>query len=129
MVIKDNDKIWRYSKLAFNNNQNTAYYYCSDTKRKGRGYIRYSKNKIFQNEININTKENFIITKSHNIDYENHNYIKYKIILEDIKTKSYNTIKNKLKNYEYLTTFLKGYPILHNEKITSTLVLENLFKE
>ena len=75
MVIKDNDKMWRYSKMAFNNNQNTAYYYWSDTECKRRGYIRYSKNKIFQNEININTKENFIITKSHNIDYENHNYI------------------------------------------------------
>ena len=100
--------MWRYSKLAFNNNQNIAYYYCSYTECKGRGHIRYSKNKNYQNEININTNENFIINKSHNIDYENHNYIKYKKILEDIKTKSFNTIKNKLKNYEYLTTFLKG---------------------
>ena len=32
---------------------------------KGRGYIRYSKNKKYQNEININTNENFIIAKSH----------------------------------------------------------------
>lgn len=30
VVIKDNDKMRRYSKLAFNNNQNTAYYYCTD---------------------------------------------------------------------------------------------------
>ena len=119
----------RYSKLAFNNNQNTAYYYCSDIECKGRGYSRYSKNKKNQNEININTNENFIITKSHNIDYVNHNYIKYKKVLEDIKTKSFNKIKNKLKNYEYLSIFLKGQAILHNEKITTALVLENLFKE
>ena len=83
--------------MAFNNNQNTAYYYQSDKECKGRGYIRYSKNKKNQNEININNNENFIIIKSYNIDQENHNYIKYKKILEDIKTKSFNTKKIKLK--------------------------------
>ena len=31
-------------------------------------------------------------------------YIKYKKILEDIKAKSFDTIKNKLKNYEYSKT-------------------------
>ena len=68
VVIKDNDKIWGYLKMAFNNNQNTAYYYCSDIECKGWGYIRYSKNKKNQNEIYINTNENFIIIKSYNID-------------------------------------------------------------
>ena len=57
-----------YSKFSFNNNKNTAYYYNSDIEWKGRGYIRYSKNKKNQNEIYINTNENFIIIKSYNID-------------------------------------------------------------
>ncbi len=63
VVIKDNDKMWLYLKLTFKNNQNTSYYHCTDTECKGRGYIRYSKNKKNQNEININDNENFIITK------------------------------------------------------------------
>ncbi len=35
-------------------------------------------------------------------------------MLEELKIKSFNTIKNKLKNYEYLTTFSKCYAILLN---------------
>ena len=65
-------------------------------------YIYYENNKI---------QLDFNILNNHNINYEDHNYIRESSIKNDIKNLSKNQIKEKLKNYKYRYFYLKEIAI------------------
>ncbi len=80
MEIYDNNKIWKYSIKYYNDNKNNIYYNCIDTKCKGTGIYTLieNNNKLKNNKVNQSkdNKDNFILTKNHTIDYDDHNYNK-----------------------------------------------------
>ena len=75
LLIKDNKKIWKYSLSSFNKTSNTGYYYCSDTSCSGKGTYKFELNESNEFSNNKSNKDNFSISKKHNIPYDNHNYI------------------------------------------------------
>ena len=91
--------------------------------------VRYELNANNEYEKIEQNKELFILTKEHSIPYKEHNYQKYKEIINDINNKTKNAIKSQLKNYSYLNTFLKSFAILNKDKISSSGELYNLFKD
>ena len=137
LIIKDNKYTWKYSLSSYYENNKTAYYKCSDSNCSARA--SYDLNDINNKEINIiqNKKEinqngenlNISITKPHSLKYENHSYIKYEIIKKDIKNLSKNQIIKKLKDFEYLSNFLKVYAITKIDICNSYTKLKTLFEQ
>ena len=91
--------------------------------------VRYELNANNEYEKIEQNKELFILTKEHSIPYKEHNYQKYKEIINDINNKTKKYIKSQLKNYSYLNTFLKSFAILNKDKISSSGELYNLFND
>ena len=89
-------------------------------------YILDGKSKY---EKKIDKKEEFIITKNHSLDYEDHSYQKYKQIMLDLEQINKKDLIQKLQNYNYLNTSLNAYVIKNNARCTSSIMLLNIFKE
>lgn len=97
LEIYDNNKIWKYSIKYFKEDKLNIYYNCIDTKCKGTGiYTLIENNNELKDKPLINNnvnKDNFIITKSHTINYEDHYYNKLNKIKKDLEELSINNIK------------------------------------
>ena len=122
----DDKKIkWKYSLNKYNSNNHTCYYNCSDSLCKGRGIIYFciDESKTLLETI---TNEKFKVVKEHNLSYEEHSYVYKNIIEKDYENLSKNLLKEKLKDYKYLKTFLRIFLYKHSEIGTSLYKLMEL---
>ena len=117
LEIKELDKIWKFSLSNLYINTSTAYYYCTDTNCTVKcTYNFYHNNDKSEYEILKENNSKIILTKEHNIPFEEHEYNINKRVIEDINNKPLNEIKEKLKNYKYRLSLLK-YIAINNDEI------------
>ncbi len=106
LYITKNKKKFRCLLSKFYENSNTGYYNCYDSKCSGRGKIQFEFDKLKNLDL-YNTQfedtEEFILTKKHNITYENHSYKRKELIKLDIINN--DVTKDKIRNFSYLKSF------------------------
>ena len=127
--IDDNKKNRKFSLSKYNKNNNTGYYYCSDTSCNGKAINIFSRDKNKDIIKNIKNDE-FKLEKNHSLDYEEHSYTIKDIIVKDYQTINNFELKNKFKNYKYLKLFLRYY-LEKNDDIGTSMIkfLYKLTKE
>ena len=129
MVIYHLRYIFRYSISKIYYNNNTIYYYCSDTHCGAKLKVVYD-NDLNSKEIKEYNIIKFTITKEHTLNPEEHTYIFNKEIMEDLKYKSLIYIKRKMSNYNYLINIIKKECIINDFKgITGNELYEFINKK
>ena len=118
--IDDNKKNRKFSLSKYNKNNNTGYYYCSDTSCNGKAINIFSRDKNKDIIKNIKNDE-FKLEKNHSLDYEEHSYTIKDIIVKDYQTINNFELKNKFKNYKYLKLFLRYY-LEKNDDIRTSMI-------
>ena len=97
------------------------------TNCSSKGILQINNDKKTEYEKLIENKENFNLTKIHNIEYEQHNFIINETAIKEIENYNKEGTKKKLEGIEYLKIFLKKYAIKNNHIITSASKLNVIF--
>lgn len=128
--ITDNaNQVYKYTISKIYNKTNTISYYCIDTHCKARISIRFYNLQI-EKETKIIKEEELIkinIIHDHSLNYEQHKYIRNKIIKEDFKNFNIQIIKQKCRDYNYRYGILKEIALKYPNIGVKGRLLENYF--
>ena len=115
LEINEDNKIYKLSLEKIYLNNNTIYYYCSDTHCSTRLKVKFDYN--LKDEKTFNYKSiKFELTAPHTHDIEEQNYYVDKLVKEDLKYKPAIYIKKKMyNNSKYMYQVIKEESI--NNKI------------
>ena len=95
--INEDNKIYKFSLEKIYLNNNTIYYYCSDTHWSSRLKDKFDYN--LKDEKSFDYKGiKYELTSPHTLDIEEHNYYVDKLVKDDLKYKPAIYIKKKMNN-------------------------------
>ena len=125
-ILNNKTLIQKFSLSKYHKNSNTAFYYCSDTNCKGKGFNTFNieDTKLLYETIKY---DNFKVTNEHSIPYEDHSYILNETILKDYEELNKKELYKKFKNYKYLKSFTRIYLDNHPEVGSSFHKILELF--
>ena len=115
LEINEDNKIYKFSLEKIYLNNNTIYYYCSDTHCSARLKVKFDYN--LKDEKSFDYKRIKIeLTAPHTLDIEEHNYYVDKLVKEDLKYKPAIYIKKEMyNNSKYM------YQVIKEESISNKI--------